>query len=49
MHFVNSIVPSKGTNAAIWSFIAAICYWRAVARGELMEEAKENRGKGGDA
>jgi hypothetical protein len=46
--FVN-ILYYQGTNAAIWSFIAAICYWRAVARGELMEEAKENRGKGGDA
>ncbi|RXW24983.1 hypothetical protein EST38_g910 [Candolleomyces aberdarensis] len=46
--FVN-ILYYQGTNAAIWSFIAAFCYWRAVSHGELMEEAKENRGKGGDA
>jgi len=35
------------TNAAIWSLIAAGCYGRAVMLKEEMEEAKENRGKGG--
>jgi len=39
----------QGTNAAIWSLIAAICYARAISLGETMEEAKENRGKGGEA
>jgi len=39
----------QGTNAAIWSFIAAMCYARAQILGETMEEAKENRGKAGRA
>jgi hypothetical protein len=39
----------QGTNAAIYSFIAATCYTRAVLNGEVMEEAKENRGKGGSS
>ncbi|KAF8973073.1 hypothetical protein BDZ97DRAFT_1779219 [Flammula alnicola] len=39
----------QGTNAAIWSLIAAGCYGRAVMLGETMAEAKQNRGKGGDA
>jgi hypothetical protein len=39
----------QGTNAAIWSTVAAICYTRAVMLGEEMEEAKENRGKAGMA
>jgi len=42
-----SILFYQGTNAAIWSLIAAACYGRAVMLGEEMEEAKENRGKGG--
>jgi hypothetical protein len=39
----------KGTNAAIWSLVAIICYIRAVALGEKIEEAKANRGQGGRA
>ena len=39
----------KGTNAAIWSLIAAGCYGRAIMLGETMAEAKQNRGRGGDA
>jgi len=39
----------QGINAAIWSVIAAFCYTRAIMHGEVMEEAKENRGKGGRA
>jgi len=39
----------QGTNAALWSLIAAICYGRAISLGETMEEAKQNRGKGGTA
>jgi hypothetical protein len=39
----------QGTNAAIYSFIAACCYIRAQVLGEKMEEAKSNRGKEGAA
>jgi len=42
-------IVTQGTNAAIWSLIAAICYARAVMLGEVMEEAKQNRGKVGEA
>jgi hypothetical protein len=44
-----SILFYQGTNAALWSIIAVICYVRAIALGEKMEEAKANRGKGGRA
>ena len=39
----------QGTNAAIYSFIAACCYGRAQVLGETMQEAKDNRGKQGGA
>jgi len=39
----------QGTNGCLWSLIAAGCYSRALMLGEKMEEAKENRGKGGRA
>lgn len=39
----------QGTNAAIWSLVAALCYFRAVSHGEEMEESKANRGKEGVA
>lgn len=42
-----SILFYQGTNAAIWSLIAAMCYMRAQALGEKMAEANGNRGKGG--
>jgi len=44
-----SILFYQGTNAAIWSLVAIICYIRALALGEKIEEAKANRGKGGRA
>ncbi|THU95381.1 hypothetical protein K435DRAFT_755884 [Dendrothele bispora CBS 962.96] len=44
-----TILYYQGTNAALWSLIAAGCYARAQILGETMEEAKENRGKGGRA
>jgi len=44
-----TILFYQGTNAAIWSLIAAGCYIRAISLGEVMEEAKANRGKGGEA
>ncbi|KIY74319.1 hypothetical protein CYLTODRAFT_416164 [Cylindrobasidium torrendii FP15055 ss-10] len=39
----------QGTNAALYSLIAIFCYTQALMRGEEMEEAKANRGKGGQA
>jgi hypothetical protein len=44
-----TVLYYQGTNAAIYSFIAALCYIRAQINGETMAEAKENRGKGGSA
>ena len=40
-----AILYYQGTNGAIWSFIALLCYSRAIMLGETMELAKENRGK----
>jgi len=40
-----SILFYQGTNAALWSLISAICYIRAIALGEKIQEAK-NQGKG---
>ncbi|KAI1785765.1 hypothetical protein LXA43DRAFT_103219 [Ganoderma leucocontextum] len=44
-----SILYYQGTNAAIYSFIAALCYVRAQLLGETMPEAKDNKGRGGKA
>lgn len=44
-----AILFYQGTNAAMWSLIAALAYTRAQALGEEMEEAKENRGRDGHA
>jgi vacuolar-type H+-ATPase subunit I/STV1 len=44
-----NILYYQGTNAAIWSLIAAGCYTRAIIRGEIPAAAKQNRGRGGDA
>jgi len=41
-----SIFVYQGTNACLYSLIAAVGYTRAQMLGEKMEEAKENRGKG---
>jgi len=43
-----TILFYQGTNAAIWSLIAAGCYTRAIMLGEIMKDAKENRGKIGE-
>jgi vacuolar-type H+-ATPase subunit I/STV1 len=40
-----AILFYQGTNCAIWSLIAAGCYGRAQALGEIMEDAKANKGK----
>ncbi|TFK54508.1 hypothetical protein OE88DRAFT_1203568 [Heliocybe sulcata] len=44
-----TILFYQGTNASLWSMISAACYARAVVLGEVMKEAKDNRGKGGRA
>jgi len=44
-----TILFYQGTNAALWSFIAVVCYTRAVVLGEEMKEAKANKGRGGGA
>jgi len=42
-----AILFYQGTNAAIYGLIAAFAYGRAAMRGEQIEEAKQNIGKGG--
>lgn len=49
VQFVLTILFYQGTNAAIWSLIAMGCYLRGIMRGEIVKEAKENRGRGGAA
>jgi len=44
-----TILYYQGTNAAIYSFIAALCFIRAQTLGETMKDAKANRGKDGGA
>jgi len=44
-----AILFYQGTNGAIYSLTAAIAYARAIALGETIKEAKENRGRGGKA
>jgi len=44
-----SVLYYQGTNAALWSLIAIMCYIRAMALGETIAEAKANRGQGGRA
>ncbi|CDO72750.1 hypothetical protein BN946_scf184994.g2 [Trametes cinnabarina] len=44
-----AILYYQGTNGALYSFIAACCYIRAQMRGEYMQEAKDNKGRGGKA
>lgn len=39
----------QGTNGALWSLVAAMCWGRAIALGEQMQEAKDNRGRRGGA
>jgi len=44
-----SLLYYQGTNTALWGLIAAACYTRAQVLGEVMEDAKANKGKGGRA
>jgi len=44
-----SVLFYQGTNAALWSIIAAMCYTRAQMLHETMEVAKDHRGKAGTA
>jgi len=36
----------QGTNGALWSLIAIVCYSRALARGEKLADADESKRKG---
>lgn len=47
-HILTAVL-SQGTNVALYSLTAAIGYTRAQMKGEIMEEAKENRGATGKA
>jgi len=44
-----SVLFYQGTNGALWSLIAAACWTRALVLGEIMPEAKANRGRKGQA
>ncbi|EPT04492.1 hypothetical protein FOMPIDRAFT_1027764 [Fomitopsis schrenkii] len=44
-----AILFYQGVNGAAYSIIAALGYTRAIMLGEVMEEAKNNRGRGGKA
>lgn len=46
---VLAILWYQGTNGAIWSLTAALCWGRAIMLGEVMKEAKDNKGRGGKA
>ncbi|KAL5523888.1 hypothetical protein ACEPAG_8061 [Sanghuangporus baumii] len=46
---LDTIFFYQGTNAALYAFVAALAYGRAIALGEQMPEAKANRGKAGRA
>jgi len=46
---VVSLIYYQGTNCALWGLIAMCCYIRAQTLGEVMEEAKANKGSGGRA
>jgi len=35
----------QGGDGALWSLIAALCYTRAIVKGEICEEASENMGR----
>jgi hypothetical protein len=43
------ILYYQGTNACIYSLVAIGCYTRAQLLGETMADAKQNRGRGGQA
>jgi hypothetical protein len=49
IQFVITILFYQGTNAAIYTLVAMIGYTRAIIRGEILKEARENRGKTGAA
>jgi len=49
VQFILTILFYQGTNAAIYTLIAMIGYTRAIVRGEILKEARENRGKTGAA
>jgi len=44
VHGVLAVLFYQGKNGALWSFISAFAYLRGILKGEVMKEAKENRG-----
>jgi len=40
-----AIMFYQGTNGAIWSIAALICYCRAIMLGEVMKDPKDNEGR----
>ncbi|PCH43416.1 hypothetical protein WOLCODRAFT_25905 [Wolfiporia cocos MD-104 SS10] len=49
LHAFIAVLFYQGTNGALYALIAAMAYTRAIMLGETMEEAKNNRGRGGQA
>jgi hypothetical protein len=47
LYYQLSHAKQQGTNAALWSLIAAMFYIRALTLREKMEEAKRNKGQVG--
>ena len=41
------LLSLQGTNAALWSFIAILCYTRSLILGETIDGVKESRGTEG--
>lgn len=44
-----AILWYQGTNGAIWSLTACVLWARALSVGEVMKDAKDNKGRGGKA
>lgn len=49
MQAAGTVLFYQGTNAALWSLIAAMFYIRALALREKMEDAIRNKGRVGEA
>jgi len=49
MQAAGTVLFYQGTNAALWSLIAAMFYMRALTMRERMEEAVKHKGRAGEA
>jgi len=49
MQAAGTVLFYQGTNAALWSLIAAMFYMRALTMRERMEEAIKHKGRAGQA